>query len=105
MHRSEYLAASQEDMPAAQRTYYAQFVDNDIVELVLCRIGAITIMDHKHDLHKIPLRKWDNLAPAIWALSRQRLAMYGEPLTMSAAVCIAKEAARQYVNRIESGSR
>jgi hypothetical protein len=98
MHRSDYLAASQEDMPAAHRTYYAQFVDHDVIELVLCRIGSETL-HHTPHLDLIPLRRWDNMAPAIWALTRQRLAMYGEPASMGTAVCIAKEAARQYLER------
>jgi len=94
MQRKDYVA-----LPSTQanhRTYYAQFVTDDVIELVLVRIGKPTIMASEDpSFNDIPLRRWDNLAPAIWSLCRTKLRETGEGTSLASAGCIAKEAARQ----------
>lgn len=82
----------------AHRKYYAQFVDERVINQVVRHIGAEAIKastdPHMND---IPLNKWDRLhgylTPAI------PLKSVGEAYCLSTTVCIAKEAARQYKER------
>lgn len=95
MQRTEYLA--QLGSESSHRTYYAQFVNSDVKELVLVRVGKPTIMASADAFafNDVPIRRWDDMAPAVWALCRFKIRELGDSPTLSTAVCIAKEAARQ----------
>ena len=100
--RADYMRASDPD--EAHRRYYAQFVTDSVLWLVSARIGAARIRastdPHFND---IPLRSWDALEPAIRDLCLSRMGDIngrvdhnnGIAWSLSDAVCIAKEAARQ----------
>jgi hypothetical protein len=83
------------------RTYYAQFVTEDIRERVRRDIGLERILrsvdEHFND---IPLRKWDILAGGFRTqLCAQELRLHGDFPTLAGAVCILKEAAKQLKER------
>lgn len=82
----------------AHRKYFAQFVDERVISLVVRTIGADAIKASTDPyMNDIPLRQWDRmhgcLTPAI------PLKSVGEINSISTTVCIAKEAARQYKER------
>lgn len=76
-------------------TYYGQFVTSAIVELVADSIGVdrIRASEDPH-MNDIPLRDWDALCVEQY-ISKARLKNAGEGWSQSAAVCIAKAAARR----------
>lgn len=96
MTRQEYMSASPEDAHAAHRAYYAQFVNQRTIDAVVRAIGADKLLastdPHFND---IPLWQWDRLMGALPLAASLRDA--GDYLTLGGVVCIAKEAARQYV--------
>ena len=83
-------------MAARHRAYYAQFVDARTIDFVVCQIGADRLRastdPHFND---IPLRKWDNCVSGLPGSGKFRQA--GDYYTVAGGVCLAKEAARQYV--------
>lgn len=96
MTRQEYMSASREDAPAAHRAYYSQFVNQRTIDAVVRAIGADKLLastdPHFND---IPLPEWDNLVRYLPLAASLRAA--GDYLTLGGGVCIAKEAALQYV--------
>lgn len=98
MTRQEYLsfAADREAAQAAHRRYYGQFVNQRTIDYVVRAIGSDALLastdPHFND---IPLSKWDNLVPRLPLAASLRDA--GDYMTLCGGVCIAKEAARQYV--------
>lgn len=92
--REQYLAESFEKGEAAHRRYYSQFVGPATVAAVARQIGREALLASMDPhLNDIPLHKWD--------LTTFTLAMpmkaAGDYLTKSGHVCIAKEAARQFI--------
>lgn len=96
--RADYLATPLAEQPAAHRRYYAQFVNQRTIDYVVRAIGADRLLastdPHFND---IPLPKWDNLVRYLPLAASLRDT--GDYLTLGGGVCIAKEAARQYVER------
>ncbi|MEQ8237973.1 MAG: hypothetical protein RIA69_02115 [Cyclobacteriaceae bacterium] len=83
------------------REYYSQFVNEQFIKRVVSTIGhnqLIKAKDSDH-LNDIPLRLWDAIgAPAD---TREKMKLCGDFLSLAGCVCIAKEAARQYLDKIE----
>ncbi len=99
MKRQEYLSASREDMHAAHRAYYGQFVNQSTINTVVRFIGRERLLastdPHFND---IPLAMWDRLNGLLPIAASMKDA--GDYLTLGGIVCIAKEAARQYVEKV-----
>ena len=96
MTRKEYISASREEAHAAHRRYYGQFVNQRTINAVVRAIGSDRLLastdPHFND---IPLAQWDRLVGSLPLAASLRDA--GDYLTLGGGVCIAKEAARQYV--------
>jgi hypothetical protein len=94
--RADYMAHSNE--PGSHRRFYAQFVNAATISTVARFIGHDALMrstdPHMND---IPLAKWDRLAGRLPLAIR--FADVGDYPTLAGWVCIAKEAARQYIER------
>lgn len=86
---------------AVHRKYYAQFVDDRTISHVVRIIGGDNIKastdPHFND---IGLHRWDMAAAAM--PKAIRFADVSDYPSDSGCVCIAKEAARQYVEQCES---
>ncbi len=113
--RQQYLAQSRE--PGAHRRYYAQLVNDRTIAAVVQAIGRTRLLastdPHYND---IPLQVWDRLCGFTMANygyargDKTRMSAPAFPLaqrfeelndypTLAGLVCVAKEAARQYVER------
>ena len=98
MTNKEYLAtaADPDACRAAHRRYYGQFVDQRTIDYVVRAIGADRLLastdPHFND---IPLLEWDNLVFRLPLAASLRDA--GDYMTLGNGVCIAKEAARRFV--------
>lgn len=99
MTRKDYLSASRDEAHVAHRRYYGQFVDQRTITAVVREIGADKLLastdPHFND---IPLARWDRLVDFLPLAASLRDA--GDYLTLGGGVCIAKEAARQYVESV-----
>lgn len=86
------------DRANAHRRYYDQFVNGQTIAHVVARIGGSNILastdPHFND---IPLALWDKLSHGLPLAIR--FEAVGDYCTLSGLVCVAKEAARQYVER------
>lgn len=103
--RAEYLNATLKGTTLAEkralgavahRRYFGQFVTPATIARVVNSIGADRLMastdPHMND---IPLALWDRLVPHL--PGSEGFAAAGDYYTQSHGVCLAKEAARQYV--------
>ena len=83
---------------AHHRAYHAQFVNEATIACVVSLIGADRLRaSTDKSFNDIPLGMWDSLAGFLpVAMS---LAAVGDRWNLGSAVCIAKEAARQYLER------
>lgn len=96
--RAEYLndCGAVEDQRSNHRKFYAQFVNEATVSAVAKAIGPSRLMastdPHFND---IPLKDWDDVAP--WLPREINFKDVGDYPTQAGLVCLAKEAARQYV--------
>lgn len=94
--RKEYLSEAYEKGEAAHRKYYGQFVTPATISTVVYAIGAekirASINEHFND---IPLIMWDRIAPMLPGSGGFREA--GDYYTLANGVCLAKEAARQWL--------
>lgn len=99
MTREEYISsasASREEGHAAHRRYYGQFVNERTIAYVVRAIGADRLLGSTDPhFNDIPLPEWDNLVRYLPLAASLRDA--GDYMTLGGGVCIAKEAARQYV--------
>lgn len=88
--RQQYLNSE-----CTHREYYAQFITPDYIEYIVSRIGAKQLMEATDEnLNSISLKKWDMLnSPNC----KQQLIEAGDYLTLAGKVCMAKEAARQFI--------
>jgi hypothetical protein len=94
--RSEYMAESQLDGPAAHRKYFGQFVTRGTIARVVNHIGAERLMASKDPhMNDIPLALWDELVPYLPGSGGFERA--GDYYTKGVGVCLAKEAALQWV--------
>ena len=119
--RQQYLAQSRE--PWAHRRYYAQLVNNRTIAQVVAHIGVTRLLasadPHYND---IPLADWDRLCgyeminygyargdmtqtrPPVFPLAASFESL-GDYPTQAGLVCVAKEAARQYVERVREAEK
>lgn len=113
--RKEYMGSNLGDRVEARRLhrrYYAQFVNDDVINAVVRSIGADRILASTDEhLNDIPLQDWDRICGAIargsdiqWTGGRVfRTAIkfedVGDYATLAGLCCVAKEAARQYIER------
>lgn len=110
--RGEYLATKGDDATraAAHRRFYAQFVNESTVNTVALHIGRDRLRASADPyFNDIPLGEWDGLCgyrqrgsdvtrwgPPAFPYS-QVWKLVGDVPSLGTLVCIAKEAARQYV--------
>ncbi len=94
--RHDYIHGNHADKFAIHCAYYAQFITAAHLAR-LKRIGYTKIRE-SNDPHfnDIPLTEWDRLSLPIPHDSVTRMKECGDYPTLSGAVCILKEAARQY---------
>lgn len=94
--RKEYLNGT-----VSLSEYYSQFLDTDLASRIVSAIGESKILKSEDPhFNDIPLRKWDALLPLVqYSNAPTLLKEAGDYLTLSGAVCIAKEAARQFKAR------
>ena len=92
--RKQYL-----DRECTHREYYGQFVTKGVSDA----LGGLDILK-SNDVHfnDIPLKRWDMRAPFIKLHVGRQLRDAGDYFTLSGAVCILKEAARQIVEDEEA---
>ncbi len=89
--RKQYL-----DKECSHREYYAQFVTPGVVDRIVRRLGADRLLASQDEhLNDIPLHIWDDI-PAPMG-SGQAMRALGDYPTLAGAVCINKEAARQFI--------
>jgi hypothetical protein len=98
--RAEYMIDSHADGMAATRRYYGQFVTPDTISRVVSRIGAAALRaSNDPHLNDIPLKKWNQLVPGLPGSAG--FAKAGDYYTLAGGVCLAKEAARQWIESQE----
>jgi len=83
----------------SHRTYYAQFVNPAVVAMVkrAFTVERLVRCSDQDYFNTIPLHRWDSMAMAAQAQSKQLRKDTGEGLSLTTGVCILKEAARQLV--------
>jgi len=86
-NRKQYMAHK-----CTHQEYYAQFVNDDIKRHVISVIGEKAILESQDPyFNDISIKLWDSIMPYTQGWLRDA----GDYPTLSSAVCIAKEAARQ----------
>lgn len=96
--RAEYMRDSQNDNGTltAHRRYFGQFVNGQTIARVVSAIGADRLLASKdRHFNDIPLSEWDRLVPNLPGSGG--FAKAGDYYTLGNGVCLAKEAARQYI--------
>lgn len=98
--REQYLKSSVGENrhagPANHRRYYSQFVDAQVITRVVRSIGAERLRKSTDPHFNIPLARWDRLAQNLGPLAINFKSV-GDYATQAGLVCVAKEAARQWV--------
>lgn len=113
MTHDEYFAltSTSTDPFAVHRAYYGQFVTPALRDFVGRQAGADVIKramadgdKHLNGIH--PLEWWDRFSSIVFlkCLGAMRDAGEKNARTLSQAVCVAKEAARQYAEQHESAA-
>ena len=98
--RAQYMTDSQANGFAAHRKYFGQFVTPATIASVVSHIGAAALRASKDQhLNDIPLSKWDQLVPRLPGSAG--FAKAGDYYTTGNGVCLAKEAARQWIDSQE----
>ncbi len=103
--REEYLIASRliashENRLAAHRQYYAQFVNERTIAFVVNWIGKDKLKASTDPyMNDIPLNRWDSMVNMLPLAIRSETV--GDYYTLGNCVCIAKEAARQYLESLK----
>jgi len=100
MTRDEYLETHRpENGFAVHREYYAQFVSAHTIDHIVSMMNGATLEGASEltHLNDIPLSLWD--VAAINMPMRVTFRSLGDTPSMAGKVCIAKEAARQYIER------
>ena len=94
--RQQYMADSSAPGTIAHRKYFGQFVTPGTIARVVSSIGADRIKASKCiHFNDIPLAEWDRLAPHLPGSGGFSKA--GDYYTLANGVCLAKEAARQWL--------
>jgi hypothetical protein len=93
--RAEYISDKGDDFDK-HRKYYAQYVNKWTIDAVARFIGheALMASTDKH-LNDIPLGRWDHCTVSLPL--NMRFAAAGDCSSLGGLVCVAKEAARQYI--------
>lgn len=87
--RQQYLAGE-----CTHAEYYGQFV-TDGKKRILHRLEDKIKRSNDPHFNDIPLKQWDQLAPAIYPTLSKQMKETGDCLSLAGAVCVLKEAARQ----------
>jgi hypothetical protein len=99
--RKQYMLDNDIDAIAAHRKYFGQFVTQRTITRVLAVIGHDRLISstdrHMNDI-KLPL--WDSIVS--YLPGSTGFEKVGDYYTQSNGVCLAKEAARQYLESLES---
>lgn len=103
--RAKYMKDAQHELienskrgTEAHRRYFGQFVTPSTIARVVNAIGRERLMQSTHPhLNDIPLHEWDRLTPALPGSAG--FAKAGDYYTKANGVCLAKEAARQYIEQ------
>jgi len=96
--RAQYIADYSRSDNAAHRRYYGQFVTTGTISRVVNTIGADVLRASKDPhFNDIPLALWDRLIPGLPGSGGFSKA--GDYYTVSGGVCLAKEAARQWLEK------
>ena len=97
-YMTQYTGKSREEQRALHRAYYAQFVNERTISYVVRVIGADRLLRARDEhLNNIPLGKWDAMVSSLPVAAPMK--DFGDYYTLGNCVCIAKEAARQYIER------
>ena len=116
MTRNEYInrysGKTAEEQTALHRAYYAQFVTPAVLHYVQSAIGKNRLLGSTDPhLNDIPLVMWDRMEPVIRSMCLSRMGNVNGAVSvdefgrrtiawsLSDAVCIAKEAARQFIEK------
>ena len=98
--RKQYMAESHLDGMTAHRRYYGQFVNQSTIARVVNSIGKERILASRDPhMNDIPLALWDRLVPQLPGSAGFKKA--GDYYTLANGVCLAKEAARQWLEQQE----
>lgn len=102
MTRKDYLnnysPATEAERWTLHRQYYAQFVDERTIREIVSYIGADRILASTcRHLNDIDSREWDNAARNIHLAIRFK--DVDDYPTLAGLVCVAKEAARQFIDK------
>jgi len=104
--RKEYMShAGDEDSSSWHDRYYRQFVTDDTVRYVVQAIGAdrISASTDPH-MNDIPLKQWDYLQYSLH-FDRDKVKDAGDFVSLSTVVCVAKAAARMWLDAQAEGVR
>jgi hypothetical protein len=97
----EQYSSDQSVMMQRHRRYYSQFVNERTIAHVVKAIGREPLLSSTDPhLNDIPLRKWDGAGDDM--PKNISYASVGDFRSLSGDVCIAKEAARQFIERERS---
>jgi len=103
--RSEYMHSDLSDRSVARglhRRYYAQFVNDRTITYVIQSIGGNRLLASTDEhLNDIPLKEWDRLSTTGMPLAA-KFTDAGDYATLAGLVCVAKEAARQWLEEVPS---
>lgn len=96
--RQQYL-----DKECTHRQFYGQFVTPGIIREVEDRIGVSRLYDSQDPhFNDIPLGRWDGLGVWLQGVAAKKILATGDVPTLAGGVCIAKEAARQILDRAKA---
>ena len=106
--RQEYLTSKDPDI---HQKYYAQFVTEELKQLVLSTFGIDKLRsayEESETLDAIPVHHWDcllevgdrHILPGY--INLDLLKQAGQPATLSTMTCISKNAARQLIKEYKS---
>ena len=100
MTRDQYMAAysgkTEQERLKLHQDYYAQLVSRSTVLRVVSAIGRERLLKSTNKwLNDIPLHEWDRVGITL-PLARPFKAL-GDYATKAGLVCVAKEAARQFI--------
>ena len=95
--RQQYMADSHAEGFAAHRRFFGQFVTPGTIARVVEFIGGDALLNSiDRHLNDIPLAKWDRITTQLPGSAG--FAKAGDYYTLANGVCLAKEAARQWID-------
>ena len=96
--RKQYLEDSSVDGKAAHRRYYGQFVTSRTIHSVVSAIGSEKLLaSTEFYMNDIPMHLWYALVPRL--PGSENFSKAGDYYTNAGGVCLAKEAACQWVEQ------